>query len=196
MGIVEHAQQLRFLRSTLNRKNDTSPKKESAINFTCFVYFQCFPKIQQRRTLAVTLGRPQFRTSWVSVKLNMVGCAHDSTNYLVPNLQYGDGRITDYWKFCNRKGSVFEEHDGRKYLIYTKQVSVILHKTIRQMIKLLCADLQRVLSARQGNNRNITDCHIKSVEGALDGVHYCMRFFASLVRGPCFWKLIRHPLGV
>lgn len=208
MGSAEHTLQLQFLLRKVHSKapSDADPESNSesaAANFIRFIYFQCFPKIQQRLCLPVRPAGLPFKDLFCSGRIKAAELRSrfdkSAANDLVLGekiLLHGDEWIVEYWKACwNDKELTLEARNDRKYLVYDAETAVGLHKVICVMFKKLSRNLERVHSARLVHETKapVTADYIESVEAALDGVDYYMVFLASLVQSPCFWKHLRHP---
>lgn len=201
MGSAEHALQLQFLL----RKLHPQPDPAANMNFTRFIYFQCYQKIQQRLCLPVrTGGRPfnelfsidQITSEQLRSCFNPLGAESVVLDQKV--LLHADGWIDQYWRLClPDQYPDFEERDGEKYLVYSAEMAVDLHNLICRMFANLAEDLARVRDARNVKTKSlqgVTDEYVRAVESALEGVDWYMEFFASLVQSPCFRKHIKHPI--
>lgn len=209
MGSAEHALQLQFLLRQLHPKSesdaDTDSIQESiaANSFIRFVYFQCFPKIQQRLCLPVRPGGLPFKDLFCAGRIKPAELRSRFDKSAVDDLVldqkillHGDEWIDQYWKACLKgKKPGFEQCNDRKYLVYNDEMAVDLHNVISHMCKLLSEDLDRVRIARLVHTTTelVSGEYLQSVEAALDGVDYYMVFLASLLQSPCFWKHLRHP---
>lgn len=208
MASAEHALQLQFLLRKLHSKTPSNGDPESnsqsaAANLIRFIYFQCFPTIQQRLCLPVRHGGPPFKDlfSVGRITASQLRSSFDKSaiNDLVLDekiLLHGDEWIVEYWKACwHGKEPNLDTCNDHKYLVYDAETAVGLHKVIRVMFKKLSNNLERVHSARLVHTKSasVTAEYLECVEAALDSVDYYMAFLASLVQSPCFWRHLRRP---
>lgn len=207
MGSADHALQLQFLLRNLHPKRGDADSNSTEVpnpprDFIRFIYFQCFPKIQQRLYLPVRPGSRAFKDIFsddgiTSDELRLR--FDESAAARCPSLDqkillHGDEWIIPYWKLCRRgKKPEFEQCGDRKYIVHNEAMTVDLHKVIRRMFKLLTAELEKVQCARTPA-KSFSAADIKLVKDALDNVDYYMAFLSSLLQSPCFWKYLQQPV--
>lgn len=191
MDNVTHTAQLQFLLRKL--RNPDHPR--AATDFTRFVYFQCYPNIKKRlchpfRELfrAGTINPANLRSRWTDTGI---------TSRLDPEvLRHGDKWISTMWRGCLNTQPAFEKRNGEHYLINNANSAADLHKLICHVFRLLSDELDIVRLARDVHRTPelATNTYLRAVKDALYGVDFYMEFFDGLVRSPCFWVHLAHPV--
>lgn len=191
MDAIEHTAQIQYLlRQFRGPEASDAPTK-----FLRFMYFQSYPKIQKIISNPLRL---LFTEGTISDEDLRLGMGTREINKFVTHkmLRHGDGWIKDIWVCSIKKAPVLKKLDGRKVLVYSGTSAVQLHRLICHIFNLLSHELDNIGHAWEVHHTPeiINDNYIEVLQGALYGVEYYLDFFDSLLKSPCLWKHMQHPV--